>query len=179
MGVWIYSKGTASQMKPIAASGVVGAMTTICAQQHKQPSPEQSLSESPVLWVEKRQVSGDISSQAKISVAARSSTKSVTTRRTVYQCAMKFLSPYSAIGRRWTPPGTSSLPCWCAGSAKPSRLRSSITEKSRASMFLRAPSLKYTSYSSEATEKQDRVSASTWEQGSTWRVKGRGPKKPL
>ena len=41
-------------------------------------------------------------------------------------------------------------------------------------MFLHAPSLKYTSYSSEATGKQNRGSASTWGQASTWGAKGRG-----
>ena len=84
-GAWKSSNGTASATNPRGASPVMGAATTMCAQQQRQPSPEPPSSESPVEWLEKMQVSGEISWQAKISVAAISSTRSVTTRRTVDQ----------------------------------------------------------------------------------------------
>jgi len=64
----------------------------MCAQQQRHPSPEQPSLVSGVLWLEKMQESGEMSWQAKISVAARSSTKSVTTRRIVGQLAMKSYS---------------------------------------------------------------------------------------
>ena len=79
-------------MKPRVASGVIGAATTMCAQQHRHPSPEPPSLVSGVLWLEKMQESGEMSWQAKISVAARSSTRSVTTRRIVGQLAMKSYS---------------------------------------------------------------------------------------
>ncbi len=79
-------------MKPRAASGVTGAATTMCAQQQRHPSPEPPSLVSGVLWLEKMQESGEMSSQAKISVAASSSTRSVTTRRIVGQLAMKSYS---------------------------------------------------------------------------------------
>ena len=84
-------------MKPRAASGVIGGTTTICAQQQRHPSPEPPSLVSGVLWLEKMQESGEMSSQAKISVAASSSTRSVTTRRIVGHFAMKSYS--IAIGR--------------------------------------------------------------------------------
>ena len=70
----------------------MGATTTMCAQQQRQPSPEPPSSESPVEWLEKMQLSGEISWQAKISVAAISSTRTVTTRRTVDPCAIVLVS---------------------------------------------------------------------------------------
>jgi hypothetical protein len=79
-------------MKPRVASGVIGGTTTICAQQQRHPSPEPPSLVSGVLWLEKMQESGEMSWQAKISVAARSSTRSVTTRRVVGQLAMKSYS---------------------------------------------------------------------------------------
>jgi len=82
------SVGTACEINPRFTSGMIGAATTIWAQQHKHPSPEQPWSESFVVWFEKRQVGGEIRSHAKISVAARSKTKTVTTRRTVDQSAI-------------------------------------------------------------------------------------------
>lgn len=62
------------------------------AQQQRQPSPEPPSLESGVWWLEKMQESGEISWQAKISVAAISSTMTVTIRRTVDQPAIKWLS---------------------------------------------------------------------------------------
>jgi hypothetical protein len=61
--------------------------------QHKHPSPEHSLSESPFefLGVKKMHDSGEIHWQAKISPAAINKTNSVTIRRTVDHCAMKSL----------------------------------------------------------------------------------------
>ena len=79
-------------MKPRLASGVIGVATTMCAQQQRHPSPEPTSLVSGVLWLEKMQESGEMSWQAKISVPARSSTRSVTMRRIVGQLAMK---PYS------------------------------------------------------------------------------------
>lgn len=79
-GVRISSKGTAREMNPSDAKGVTGATTTMCAQQQRQPSPDPPSLVSEVLWLEKMQESGEISWQAKISVAAISRTKSVTTR---------------------------------------------------------------------------------------------------
>jgi hypothetical protein len=79
-------------MKPREAGGVIGATTTRWAQQQRQPSPDPPSLVSGVLWLEKIQESGEMSWQAKISVAARSSTRSVTTRRIVGQFAMKFHS---------------------------------------------------------------------------------------
>jgi hypothetical protein len=79
----MFSTGTASEMNPKLASGTIGATTTMWAQQHRQPSPAHPWSESFVVGVEKRQVGGENRSQAKISVAARSRTKTVTTRRMV------------------------------------------------------------------------------------------------
>ena len=78
-------------MYPRAASGCTGATTTMWAQQHRHPSPEHSLSESPVecLWAKKMQESGEIHWQAKTSLAAISKTSSVTIRRTVDQCAIE------------------------------------------------------------------------------------------
>jgi hypothetical protein len=72
-------------MTPSLVSGTIGATTTMWAQQHKHPSPEHPWSESLEAWVEKRQVEGEIRSQAKISVAASSRTKTVTIRWTVGQ----------------------------------------------------------------------------------------------
>jgi hypothetical protein len=69
-GVWITSKGTAREMNPTDARGVIGAAITMWAQQHRQPSPELPSLESGVLWPEKMQESGEINWQAKISVAA-------------------------------------------------------------------------------------------------------------
>ena len=60
----------------------------MCAQQQRQPSPEPPSQESPVVRFEKMQESGEMSWQAKISVAASSRINSVTTRRVVDQCAM-------------------------------------------------------------------------------------------
>ena len=82
-GVRISSKGTAREMKPSETRGVIGGTTTICAQQQRQPSPDPPSLESEVLWLEKMHESGEISWHAKISVAAISRTKSVTTRRVV------------------------------------------------------------------------------------------------
>jgi len=79
-------------MKPRVASGIIGAANTMCAQQQRHPSPEPPSLVSGVLWLEKMQESGEMSSQAKISVAASSSTRSVTTRRIVGQLAMKSYS---------------------------------------------------------------------------------------
>jgi hypothetical protein len=81
-------------MNPKVARGTIGATTTMWAQQHRQPSPAHPWSESFVVWVEKRQVGGEIRSQAKISVAARSRIKAVTTRRIVGQKVIKELFPF-------------------------------------------------------------------------------------
>ena len=91
-GAWTSSNGTASATKPRGTSPTMGATTTMCAQQQRQPSPEPPSSESPVEWLEKMQLSGEISWQAKISVAAISSTRTVTTRRTVDPCAIVLVS---------------------------------------------------------------------------------------
>ncbi len=91
-GVWINSKGTAAETTPAGASGINGAAITMWAQQQRQPSPEPPSLESGVLWLEKMQESGEISWQAKISVAAISSTTTVTIRRTVDQPAIEWLS---------------------------------------------------------------------------------------
>jgi len=64
----------------------------MCAQQQRHPSPEPPSLVSGVLWFEKMQESGEMSSHAKISVAASSSTRSVTTRRIVGRLAMKSYS---------------------------------------------------------------------------------------
>lgn len=82
------STGTACEMNPRPTSGTIGAATTMWAQQHRHPSPEHPWSESFVVWFEKRHVGGEIRSQAKISVAARSRTRTVTARRTVDQNAI-------------------------------------------------------------------------------------------
>jgi hypothetical protein len=75
-------------MNPTDARDVIGATITMWAQQQRQPSPDPPSLESGVLWLEKTQESGEMSWQAKISVAAISRTKSVITRRTVGQSAM-------------------------------------------------------------------------------------------
>jgi hypothetical protein len=75
-------------MNPTDARGVIGAAITMWAQQQRQPSPDPPSLESFVVWFEKMQVSGEMSWQAKISVAAISRTTSVTIRRIVNQCAM-------------------------------------------------------------------------------------------
>ena len=75
---------------------------TMWAQQHRQPSPAHPWSESFVVWVEKRQAGGENKSHAKISVAARSRTKTVTTLRTVGQSAMEPYAFYSATRARQT-----------------------------------------------------------------------------
>src|SRR5260370_7519676 len=93
------SKGTAREIKPRGASGVIGATTTIWAQQHKQPSPEHPSSESPAVWVEKMQVSGEISGHAKISVAAKSRINRVIPCRTVGQKAIPLILPYWDVPR--------------------------------------------------------------------------------
>src|SRR6266404_5454856 len=87
-GVWLSSEGTAAATKPKGARGAIAGTTTMWAQQHRHPSPEQPSSASLVVCVEKRQIGEETRPQAKISVAARSSSRSVTTRRTVDQCAM-------------------------------------------------------------------------------------------
>jgi hypothetical protein len=79
-------------MKPSVASGVMGVATTMCAQQQRHPSPDPPSLVSGVLWLEKMQESGEMSWQAKISVAASSSTRSVITRRIVGQLATKSYS---------------------------------------------------------------------------------------
>lgn len=91
-GVWITSKGTAREINPIDARGVIGATSTMWAQQQRQPSPEPPSLESLVEWLAKMQESGEMSWQAKISVAAINRTASVTTRRTVNQCAISRFS---------------------------------------------------------------------------------------
>ena len=90
-GVWISSKGTASETVPAGASGITGAGITRWAQQ-RQPSPDPPSLESGVLWLEKMQESGEISWQAKISVAAISSTTTATIRRIVDQPAIRLIS---------------------------------------------------------------------------------------
>jgi hypothetical protein len=84
-GVWISSNVTVREMNPRSARGSTGGTTTMWAQQHTHPSPEHSLSESPVecLWAEKMHESGEIHWQAKISLAAMNRTSSATARRTV------------------------------------------------------------------------------------------------
>jgi hypothetical protein len=74
---------------PVGASGITGAAITMWAQQQRQPSPEPPSLESGVLWLEKMQESGEMSSQAKISVPAISRTTSVTIRRSVDQWAIE------------------------------------------------------------------------------------------
>jgi hypothetical protein len=106
-GVWISAEGTAREMQPSWASGLIGAATTMWAQQHRHPSPEHPSSESPVLWLwaEKMQESGEISWQARISVAAVSRTSSVTTRRTADQYAIKlfFIITQGEVGTMGPP----------------------------------------------------------------------------
>jgi hypothetical protein len=87
-GVWMSSQATVAAIKPSGAGGAIIGMTTICAQQQRHPSPVQSSPESWVVCVEKRQAGDDTASQAKISVAARSSKRSVITRRIVDRCAI-------------------------------------------------------------------------------------------
>ena len=82
------SAGTACEINPNFTSGIIGATTTMWAQQQRHPSPEDPWSESFVVGFEKRQVGGETKSQPKISVAARSRTKTVTTRRAVEQSAI-------------------------------------------------------------------------------------------
>jgi hypothetical protein len=98
----MFSTGTVSEMNPRLASGTIGATTTMWPQQHRQPSPAHPWSESFVVWVEKRQAGGENRSHAKISVAARSRTKTVTTLRTVGQSAMEPYAFYSATRVRQT-----------------------------------------------------------------------------
>jgi hypothetical protein len=78
-------------MNPSGARGIIGGTTTICAQQQRQPSPAQPSSESWVVWDENKHAGDAIASHAKISVAARSSKKSETTRRNVDQYVMRCL----------------------------------------------------------------------------------------
>jgi hypothetical protein len=87
-GVSISSKGTAREMNPKDAGGLNGGTTTMWAQQQRQLSPEPPSLESLVVRLEKMQESGEMSWQAKISVAAISRNKSVTTNRTVGQSVM-------------------------------------------------------------------------------------------
>lgn len=83
-GAWISSKGAACEMNSRGTAGFTGATTKMCAQQHRQPSPESPSSLEPrVLWLEKMQESGEMTWQAKISVAAISSSRTVQTSRTV------------------------------------------------------------------------------------------------
>lgn len=75
----------------------------MCAQQQRHPSPEPPSLVSGVLWLEKMQESGEMSSQAKISVAAKRSTRRVTARRTVEQLATNFYSIAIIRARTRTP----------------------------------------------------------------------------
>src|ERR1039458_752540 len=82
-GVGQKSKVTVRLTNPKGATGTIGGTTTICPQQHRQPSAPQPSSGSCEVCVEKRQAGDAIASHAKISVAARSSKRSATTLRTI------------------------------------------------------------------------------------------------
>jgi hypothetical protein len=73
---------------PNCAIATIGATTTICPQQHRQPSARQPSSESGEVCVENGQTGDAIASQERISVVARSSKKTVTTLRTIRRSTM-------------------------------------------------------------------------------------------
>lgn len=59
-GVRQASKATARAMNPEGATGTIGATTTMCPQQHRQPSAGQPSSESCELCVENGQAGDEI-----------------------------------------------------------------------------------------------------------------------
>src|ERR1700684_1336158 len=73
---------TARATNANGATEPVGATTTICAQQHRQPSAPQLSSESCEAWEENRQAGDALALQAKIAAAARSRKRTPTKLRT-------------------------------------------------------------------------------------------------
>ena len=104
------SAGTACEINPNFTSGMIGATTTMWAQQQRHPSPEDPWSESFVVGFEKRQVGGETRSQPKISVAARSKTKTVITRRAVEKSAISIYLNDTAITAYNAPASQKSSP---------------------------------------------------------------------
>jgi hypothetical protein len=85
---------------PTGTIGTTGATTTMCPQQHRQPSAQQPSSESCDVCEENRQSGDAIVSQVRISVVARSSKKIVTTLRTIRHSTMidSLIMPQKPLG---------------------------------------------------------------------------------
>jgi hypothetical protein len=97
---------TARSTNPNGATGAIGATTTICPQQHRQPSAEQPSSESCEACVENRQSGDAFAAQARISVAARSSKRTATKLRasreaTIVCPLIMSRQPRGCAGRHW------------------------------------------------------------------------------
>ena len=91
-GVRQASEVTARATNLNGAIGTIGATTTICPQQHRQPSAQQPSSESCEVCVENRQAGDAFASQARISVAARSRKRIATKLRTA-RCQATIVGP--------------------------------------------------------------------------------------